>query len=552
MKKKMIAACVFAAAVMSGASAGAEFYNDLGHEQIDLEEVRDGVSFVAFDDYFDMPLFDEKEDGDGYLITSGENELRVVPGSDTAQWNGEEIKLPAAPYVSEHGLCMPARAMFELVGAHVSYDETFLEHFGPVINVYWGNDVREISGTVTDRMYGWSATVPEGYYYYTDSVDANVAWIDNFNGIKVEVKVISPNEWTREPNSINLDGFLKRTEKLTTESGWQLILTGEIYSNASDETRAELNTIMDTFAGIYTDGAENVSNISDDGSMWEIESIRPGVAFDVPLGWDVSGKTIGYSYGERISVNLKVFGDITAEELNEQQNRIYEYFKTADSSFEHSKFSYGGYDVDMNEYEIETDWSDSYVINFYIEDRGYVYYFTVRTTSSNYEFDSLPQSYKDKARESMYTILNTLRLSDPGDNTDELKLLIDFDKEPKELSVGDMNFTIPGYLDHVYINYNEYELMSVSLISADSRVVVLHAVMDEIGEEDIAEAADEMEPVTINGIEFLRLKNEETTGDEQMYASADLNTIILLMITEDEAGSQYAEDLRSVVESVHK
>ena len=241
---------------------------------------------------------------------------------------------------------------------------------------------------------------------------------------------------------------------------------------------------MDTFAGIYTDGAENVSNISDDGSMWEIESIRPGVAFDVPLGWDVSGKTIGYSYGERISVNLKVFGDITAEELNEQQNRIYEYFKTADSSFEHSKFSYGGYDVDMNEYEIETDWSDSYVINFYIEDKGYVYYFTVRTTSSNYEFDSLPQSYKDKARESMYTILNTLRLFDPGDNTDELKLLIDFDKEPKELSVGDMNFTIPGYLDHVYINYNEYEMMSVSLISADSSLVVLHAVMDEIGEED--------------------------------------------------------------------
>lgn len=546
-----------AAAIMTllGTAAKAEFYNDFEWERIPVESMQDGVSFVAFEDYFDMPVFKLSQSGEKYLITADEYELYVTPGSVEAEFNGEDIVLPAAPYLSEHGLCMPARAMFELGGMYVSYDETFLKSYAPVINIYSGKDIQEISGIVADKMYGWIVNVPDGYYYYTDSVDANTAWIDNFNGIKLEIRVVSQKGNADEPTSTEIDGLLERREVVMGENGWLLSLTGKIYSNASDKTRTELNRIMDSFTGVYSRQAYNVSNISEDGAKWEIESIRPGVAFDVPVGWDVEGEKIGYSYGENLALDIEIY-DNPSGNIQEILDDVYEYYNPIYGNIEHSDFSYEDHDVHMSAYYINKKSRNIYEIRFFINENDHLYLFSIETSCDATEYASIPQSFIDKAKEGMYIILSTLRLSDPGSSLSEPEI-IDFAADTEEISIGGLNFMIPGYISYNKFVYGETESAIISSTLGHSYLSIVYPMENimfdregnTFGEmiDDISERSD---LISLNGINFLRFVDE--TGDFVIYVSVEENVVITVNINENEIGSAHEKDIISIIESVHK
>ena len=147
--KKFITVFLLASAAVFGAAAEAEFYNDFEYDRIPVEAVRDGVGYVAFGDYFDMPFLKARADGDGYVVYGDGYTLEVTPGTSAAVFNGESIELPAAPYVTEHGLCMPARTMFSLAEVYVAYDDISVPGRLPYKEYYDGSD-----GAETVRVLG--------------------------------------------------------------------------------------------------------------------------------------------------------------------------------------------------------------------------------------------------------------------------------------------------------------------------------------------------------------------------------------------------------------
>ena len=556
--KKFITVLLLASAAVFGAAAEAEFYNDFEYDRIPVEAVRDGVGYVAFGDYFDMPFLKARADGDGYVVYGDGYTLEVTPGTSAAVFNGESIELPAAPYVSEHGLCMPARAMFSLAEVYVAYDDISVPAFGSVLKLYSGSGITPVSGTLTDSMYGWSISVPDGFFYMTDSADTDTAYLDNFNGIRFGIKVYSPGASAPKPVSERLEDYLERTEVITTVQGWTVAIEGEIYSNPSGETRALLNTIIDSFTAGYTAGARDVSNISDDGTRLEVASIRKGMAFDVPVGWDVRGGGIGYDLfdgGETLEVDTEICnaGDgVSRDSLKE----AYEYYRPAKLTAEED-IEFNGYKVNICSYDIAYEDGGSYVSRASIEHEGNIYCITVTCADPRAEGEAAASLLRDKAEIGIGVILDTLRLSDPGSETDEPEL-VSGAEEAAEVTVGGLAFTVPGRLPYkeYYDGSDGAETVRVLGPLDGSYLTISHSPdIDNILSDDIFTLGlyamyEKAEPVEINGIRFERWTNRGDS-DDNIYISRQDGLMIGCCIKDEEKGSPYASDIMSVLESIH-
>lgn len=555
MKKLKLISCLLAAASLFGTAAGAKFYNDFEDATIFVSKTSDGLSFVSCKDSFDTRILelDRAEDG-SFIFSRGQNELIVTPGSDTAVFNGQKIKMPAAAYMSGDSICVPARFLYESFGAHVEYPDGL--KFYPVINVYAGNDIQSVNGLIGDSFNNWSITLPNGYFCYTDSIDANVLTINNFKDIKLEIEMYG-GDGTLEPSSTNLEDYLERTEFITGADGRRYYLSGHVYSNPTDETRAELNAVIDSFIPAFTVGARNISNISADGTKWELASFRPGVAFDIPLGWDTYDYYVGYEYGEQIHITADVYADTDTDRLLDKMRKFRVYFGLPDLTTQPYELTYNGFKVTVTENESSSEWSNRFDMNFYIENGGNVYAFTISSTAYKSEFSEIPESFKDKARESMYMILDTLRLSDPGNDTTSF----DFEEffEPQELSVGDLKFTVPGMLVQYTETDTEEDASALFVVTPDtvSGLAIIHSpgFDDNVPYDEMTEFLAETESIDINGIEFLRPKQDYFIEDPNIYdvyINLDEDIMIFLFIVGEKTDSPFAEDIESVIYSIHK
>ena len=562
--KKLTASALLAGALVFGTAAGAEYYNDLetnSGDPIPIVDIRDGIGFVRASQYR-MPFFDiEMNEEENFVFSRGGDELCITPGSVTALFNGETVTMPGAPYLEDGELYVPIRFLCDTFDIHLAFsDKTYPEK----VTLYAGKDVQPMSGLIGDSFNNWSITIPEGWYYYPDSVDGSTATFNTFNGMRVAIAMIDPADPT-SPSSTGLEDYLLRREVFTGADGRKYIVQGEIYSHPTAEARAQLNAVIDSFAVGFSDGAHDVSNISEDGTRWEMTSFRPGIAFDIPLGWDTyedwRGKWAGYEYGENIEVRTNVYADITFDQMIDRIIFTGEYTGTEINIPPFTEFSYNGYDVTM----FESNWQSSYDLDFFVEGLGNVYNFTVSTDSYQYDFESLPESFKEKAKESMYMILDSLKLSDPGADVSEL-MLSDPEGAPKEFTLNGLKFTIPGPLvpfteNYIYSTSNELFVECADGISGltifsstDNDITFTDEALAEI--EEMMEK-DMIEPVNINGIKFLKandefLQDEIENAEVAMYWSLEDKVSIIYYIDSASKDTQYATDLRSIVQSAHR
>lgn len=70
---------------------------------------------------FDMNV-EWNNDEKSVTATDGENVIKLTVGSDVMLYNGEEIKLPVAPFISENTTLVPVRAISETLDATVEWD----------------------------------------------------------------------------------------------------------------------------------------------------------------------------------------------------------------------------------------------------------------------------------------------------------------------------------------------------------------------------------------------------------------------------------------------
>lgn len=561
--KKLTASALLAGALVFGTAAGAEYYNDLetnSGDPIPIVDIRDGIGFVRASQY-SMPFFDiELNAEENFVFSRGGDELCITPGSVTALFNGETVTMPGAPYLEDGELYVPIRFLCDTFDIRLAFsDKTYPEK----VTLYAGKDVQPMSGLIGDSFNNWSITIPEGWYYYPDSVDGSTATFNTFNGMRVAIAMIDPADPT-SPSSTGLEDYLLRREVFTGADGRKYIVQGEIYSHPTAEARAQLNAVIDSFAVGFSDGAHDVSNISEDGTRWEMTSFCPGISFDIPLGWDTyddwRGGWAGYEYGEGIEVRAKIYADITFEQIIDRVRFTSEYAGIDIDIPQFTEVSYNGYDI----ITYEGEYPLSYELEFYVEDFGNLYVFTVSTDSYEYDFESLPESFKAKAKESMYMILDSLRLSDPGDDAHDISEteLLEPDAEPKDFTVGGLKFTVPGPLVKPAESAGRVipDGLFVGALSTGSMLMIMSNTEDEafFSEEDPAEFAEMTETVNINGIEFLKVKDEVFSEDIEpgdafeLYISPNDNVMIWLYIDADTTDTQYAADLRSIVQSAHR
>ena len=282
--KKLTASALLAGALVFGTAVGADYYNDLetnSGDPIPIVDIRDGIGFVRASQY-SMPFFDiEMNEEENFVFSRDGDELCITPGSVTALFNGETVTMPGAPYLEDGELYVPIRFLCDTFDIRLAFsDKTYPEK----VTLYAGKDVQPMSGLIGDSFNNWSITIPEGWYYYPDSVDGSTATFNTFNGMRVAIAMIDPADPT-SPSSTGLEDYLLRREVFTGADGRKYIVQGEIYSHPTAEARAQLNAVIDSFAVGFSDGAHDVSNISEDGTRWEMTSFCPGISLSLIHIW---------------------------------------------------------------------------------------------------------------------------------------------------------------------------------------------------------------------------------------------------------------------------
>ena len=245
--KKLTVSALLAGALVFGTAAGADYYNDLetnSGDPIPIVDIRDGIGFVRASQY-SMPFFDiELNAEENFVFSRGGDELCITPGSVTALFNGETVTMPGAPYLEDGELYVPIRFLCDTFDIRLAFsDKTYPEK----VTLYAGKDVQPMSGLIGDSFNNWSITIPEGWYYYPDSVDGSTATFNTFNGMRVAIAMIDPADPT-SPSSTGLEDYLLRREVFTGADGRKYIVQGEIYSHPTAEARAQLNAVIDSFA----------------------------------------------------------------------------------------------------------------------------------------------------------------------------------------------------------------------------------------------------------------------------------------------------------------
>lgn len=117
---------------------------------------------------------------------------------------------------------------------------------------------------------------------------------------------------------------------------------------------------------------------------------------------------------------------------------------------------------------------------------------------------------------------------------------------------------MPGTLAQ-YVEFEAYEEGSGLTASApynrsELLIVYIPGLYDELPVEEITELSAETETVTINGIEFFHVSEvyDDSPYIYEGYIGIDENIVIMFSTEKAKADSPFAEDIASVIQSVHK
>jgi len=411
---KKLAAAAAVLMLMGAAAQAAEFYDDLEIRGNRVNEV-DSCAYVrALEGEFGGVFGAEPEvSGDSVVLSRNGTVLKMTAGSDEAELNGGRLALSDAPFKDEEGaVWLPAREVIAALGGHALYRDN-MSSYNSMSAVY-GDDVHAASGMIGDSFNNWTITLPDGFYYVTDSVDANRMYICDFDGIYLTV--IMGDEARRGAGSDRLEDYLRRREVYHNDSSVSFykdyLVSGEVYCAPTQEKRDRLNAIIDSFKPYFEDGAEDISCINSEGTAWSYNNKRLGIAFDIPLGWDTGEGTLqslftspyipyirsisaGHYYGSWLRVWGEAYPGIDAEKYIKRMS----YMGISAEKYAPGKAAAWDGDAYLS------DKGDEKTFILGGENCAYVLRFSVR----DYE----NEEYAAELDEAVKSVLGTLRLSPP-------------------------------------------------------------------------------------------------------------------------------------------
>ena len=585
LKKLMLTAA--AILLMFGTAANAQYYQDRYYDRKNAV-LKDGTAYAEtyWNDWFYM---DCEREGESATLSFKGNSLTVTADSDKAEFNGESITLTNIPYMNGENVMLPVREIVELFGGYVHYeDET-----GDVV-AECGRDIIKESGTLGDSYNNWSITMPEGFYHYSDSVDSSTVYFDNFNGVRIRITMTSGALDYIKPDSVKLEDYLYRRETAETDdenSEYQgYVIEGKVYSHPTEENRAMLNSIMDSFKPYFMEGAADISNINEDGTGWKYGNIAEGIAFDMPVSWDnaygieqlgtqdefLKGYIFG---GENVDATAhhpvftkmlsQFIRGVTAEEFVNTFSKDAEYI-ASDIDPELEKTEIGGVEVYRLEYKQETLYEREKHSVFTVFDSGdttHIFEFYITSFSGT---DT--QQWEQMLNENIEQVFSTLKLSEPEGRGNTHYFTSDTDTV-EEIEINGFKFNVPKKLlaeheeegialFHNGLNGGIYDILSLdaaaAIIISEPEWTNGDVIINEIKSSSDVQDFKDFGEVNIGGKTYK--KCTFTMGYESEYGSidgtmySDGSKCVLAMIifySGANVDSQYVKDLMAVIDSVH-
>lgn len=537
--KKYAAAAAAVCVIFGGVCVHAKYYQDLKTESFNVDKNINGSAFISFynnesNDLFSNVTFDESGK---ICIERGNDKIEMQAGKETALFNGEEIELPGAPYIDKSYAYVPARQTAEFFGYHLKYEDWSYNRFSsPKITLMSGDDLRKASGVVGNSYFEWSMRVPEGFFVYSDSVDSNIVTFDNFDGVEIKIEMRYPSWEKIESCSLNLEDYLERNELYEAENGNVYYVQGKVYSNPTEQNRALLNSVMDTFQPEYDGTGIDTSNISESGNGWDYCCKAAGLSFEMPVTWDTYAKrgytiSAGYEYGSRLHMTNELYkGELPSKE---QVEKLLRYCSGSDAEAEERV--YGQNKCIYSEQRRD----NGYYIHAFVSGSGYTHHLIFRI--STYEKSEQEMEYYiNEMRADIEQVLTTLSMITP--EAECQKLMIPGECDDKvEVDAGGYKFYVPEYLKvtdlgiYIIIEYPR-DMMNFGTVS---ELVIFYDLDGE--KEDMSNA----KLFEINGLNFY--KNKSNT----VYLSEDQD-IYIQLLEYDVDSEEYKNDLKEVMNSVHR
>lgn len=514
----------------------------------------DGTAFIAVSndllyDVFDETVFDENS---SVTLRRGDDTLRLTAGETTAEFNSQATELPAKPFFDETYFYVPARYVCELFGMSLKYEDVRVYNYKKVrqdvvnkVTILCGEDIHTGAGLIGDKRNDWRISVPDGFVYYSDSVDSSTVTIDNLNGVSVKIELCQPTSFDVQSMSLNLEDYLIRNEAVQGDKN-SFYVQGLVYSNPTPENRALLNSIIDSFIPKYEDSAVNISNSN--GDTWDFKNISCGVSFDMPIQWDTylqNGSSInaGYKYGSRIGMDSYFYKYISADEFVDGYLKYREYFGI-DPELNFNETEYGGIRYLIAEALDDKSFdSRGFFVHAVTGSGGNVYHFIFSASLDAQNDEALNNAVKAELYENIDTVLSSMKFDTPRKEGKTFQM-VDNNGDTKEITLNGYKFDVPSFLNiYYYSDINSYLVTgeqsrylgyfsSLGILSYDSNTLT-------------DESFDGFRKDDINGITVF------VTEDDYLYCIPD-GGIIILFNKAGKGSEEYINDLYEIINSVHK
>jgi len=551
MLKKIIAAAA-AILLMGAAAQAAEFYQDL-EVAGSYVTVIDGCAYMSAHDAGAAIRAHRSEDC--WCFAHGKNELKLREGSYEAELDGKSVTLSHTLVATEgENVLYPARDVAEALGGHVAFvDPDYLY-------TVFGKNVEEVSGETGDRLNGWTLTLPEGFYFMSPDLTTDNVTVTNFNGINLDIDKTDVNyRGYTDAYSGELDGYLIRTEPVTTDKGGSFMLIGKISSNATQENRDTLNAIIDSFKPYFADGAKDVSHLNEDGTKLLYNDPAEGIACELPS--DRQYNTRGGGSWTRISAafgryeNYNKVLSLKAEKCDLQAN--FAYFSEAGAEDMYNRIirwiDYMPEAEAVDRRVTDVNGHTAYIVKVMDNNEDPAEFILIDNENVTsciiiapaYIRESDPEKISAAIDEAAGQILAGLKLSAPASSRAEINGSIpDLNAPPKEIEAYGFKFTVPGYFTTENLGSYCYDIGFSYSYGLRIRMT------DDIFSEKRDSVLVPFGTTDLNGRSFEVYKGAVDYGYNYTYYSPQDGLMLQLSMPEGQEESEYVRDLYWVMCSI--
>lgn len=552
MKKYLILLFIFM--LMPIVSAKAAYKQDLIIERPFVRNT-DGTALMSVFKDNRSKIFDETIiSGKSVTVRRGSDTLKMTIGETAAEFNSQEITLPHAPfrYKVNSDAYIPARFVCELFGIRIKYEDLLnyrypyndIRHSGQIV-LLSGEDIHEISGLIGDSYNGWTIDIPDGFICYTDSVDSNAVIFDNLYDISVKVELWQPTSDDVISQSFNTDSYLVRNEAVQGAKN-KFYVQGLVYSQPTDENRALLNSIMDTFKPYYIDSAQDISN--NKGGAWDYCNTGSGVSFDMPLSWDTYNQNgiiidAGYNYEPQTKMKSEFYMDLEPEQYVNDYIRYREYYDL-DPQLSFTENEYGGRSFFMAE-ELTDDGSENPKMSVHAVagSGGNTHHFIFSRSISSDNSSTAINEEKGQLYTYINQVLSTMKFSEPKLEGNTFHPVGDA-SETNEVTINGLKFDVPEF---ICADYTKYVISYVIKGRENSPTDILNSIsiiMDTHLYQDGEEIPDGYREEYTNDIKLL------VSDDELIYYIPGYDMLFRIE-TFGSGSEEYMKDLHDIIYSAH-